>query len=88
MRVILERKNPTGSIPMYAMLPGQIGEIVDPMHYTGEIVMRTLNEDRFEVMSLTMASAGRYWNKLYKDTPGPSLAVRLLEKGDVVTLEA
>lgn len=75
-----------GVIMMADMKVGQLG-VVQGHAYDGEIVMRTLNEDSLEVMSLTKARSGRYWNRILKDSPGPQIPVRLLEKGDKVTLE-
>ena len=87
MKATLKKANKIpGTIPMYAMMPGQIG-VIEGANYTDEIVMRTLNRDRLEVMSLSKATSERYWNKCFNDGPGPQLPVRLLEKGDKVTLE-
>ena len=70
------------SINMSDMEPYDLGVVIDGIGpYNGEVVMRSASVDNFQVFSLTIPKADRYWNK------GSSLKVRLFEPGEKVLLE-
>jgi hypothetical protein len=49
--------------PMNEMQPGEAG-IIQGNSYNGELVLRTLDSDKFEVMNLSCFSPNKCWNEL------------------------
>ena len=62
-----DKKESKKGIPMNEMKPGQIGIVLEEEKgdndYVDQIVMRTLNQNHFEVMNLTYRSGGKHWGK-------------------------
>jgi len=82
---VIEEPITSGTILMGDMEPLQVGYIAhkDSANvHNGKLVVRTASLDNFEVMELSNASEGRCWTS--KCT---GLEVRLLGKGETVTLE-
>lgn len=73
-KIMSEQRPIKQRVDMCEMKPGQVGVIVDKK-YLGEIVMRTLSDKSFEVMSLSKFEPLRCWIDRYND-----LQVELLEE--------
>ena len=85
-KVVNEKLKEDRIIPMNEMEPGDIGiivkESIDCSLYDREIVLRTASMRKFEVMRLSNMKPDLCWT--YKDV---TLRVKLLEKGERITLE-
>lgn len=79
----LSDKDYSGAIPMSEMEPCQIGIVATQGDFYNETVMRTANEDDFEVMNLTNPGRGCHWGS----TDNTTLKVLILPKGSKITLE-
>jgi hypothetical protein len=69
-------------VPLSEMKPLQIGRIVSGPADTGNYVMRTCDDAKFEVMDITKCSKNACW-----DTPVSSIRVELLPPGSKVIFE-
>ncbi len=71
-------------IDMCDMAPLDVGRITDceTNHYSGHIVLRTANRERFEVMDLTQPGPGMCW-----DDSNGTMKVRLLEPGEAIAIK-
>ena len=74
------RKSDDIKVLMRDMKAGQIGIIIDPGDYYGNVVMRTLSAGSSEVMDLSKGEMGDCW------TGGTDLRVSLLPSGTEITL--
>jgi len=76
-----EMKEEDQIIRMCDMKPLQVGIVVDNS-YTGTIVMRTTDINRFEVMDLTKPGPDCCWTDIECDHK-----VKLLPPGETITIE-
>jgi hypothetical protein len=83
-KIVVRKPNEPVTVPMYSMLNGQIGRVVDISLYNGEIVFASIHPDSPEIRVVSLTTPGRFWTNTKGTKAG--VEVEILPEGTVIEI--